>query len=326
MWRFIARPLDRFAIRSACGSVLPSPDGQAHIAEAAELLHYAEFFAPAVEPARVEFTSKQNFQFASPVQSESANNNVVRGRFEPATKEWQARPSVILLHGWNAELQYQWLFPFWAQLLAHAGVNAFMFELPFHGSRRPTEQGAIKNFLSGNLLHVVRATHQALAETRALVLWLRAQGSPSVGLWGVSLGAWLTGLAAANQPGIDLAVLLTPVSRMDRALRDLPFCDSIRDDLRGIDEQFRLLNLVAHSARLSPERMLVVASELDLFAAPETIDELAGAWHPEVWRFHHGHISILLASRIMRRIVKWIASHENVGCGTQVTASAGSVG
>ena len=316
MWRSIARPLDRFAIRSACGSVLPSPDGQPHIDEAAQFLRRPDFFAPQVEAARMEFTSKYDFQFSSPVRSDSENNDLVRGRFEPATENWPTRPSVILLHGWNAELQYRWLFPFWAQLLARAGVNAFMFELPFHGSRRPTEPGAIKNFLSGNLLHVTRATHQALAETRALALWLCGQGSPGVGLWGVSLGAWLAGLAAAHQPEIDLAVLLTPVSRMDRGLRDMPFRDSIRDDLRGIDEQFRLLNLIAHPARLSPERMLVVASELDLFAAPETIDELAAAWHPEVWRFQHGHISILLAARIMRRIVKWIASREGLARST----------
>jgi pimeloyl-ACP methyl ester carboxylesterase len=296
------------AIRSACGSVLPSPDGQAHIAEASEILRRPEFFCPPVEPAPVEFISKSRFQFASPVCSEVENNNLVRGRFEPAEKEWRRRPSVILLHGWNAELQYQWLCPFWAQLLARAGVNAFMFELPFHGARRPRRSQPIRNFLSGNLLHVMRATHQSLADVRALALWLRAQGSPAVGLWGVSLGAWLAGLASAHQPEIDLAVMVTPVVRMDRALRDLPFCNAIREDLRGIDAEFRLLNLVEHAARLVPEQMLVVASQLDLFAAPETIDELAAAWRPEVWRFQHGHISILVASSVMRRVARWVAA------------------
>jgi dienelactone hydrolase len=154
----------------------------------------------------------------------------------------------------------------------------------------------------------MRATHQSLSDIRALALWISQQGSPSVGVWGVSLGAWLAGLAAAHLPEIDLAVMVTPVVRMDRALRDLPFCDAIREDLRGLDEEFRLLNLVAHPARLPSDRTLVVASELDLFAPGETIDELAAAWGPEVWKFQHGHISILLASGIMRRIAKWIAA------------------
>jgi len=314
MWRLIAKPLDRFAIRSACGSVLPSPDGRSHAAEALELLRSPGFFSPATEAPKINFISKGRFEFASPRKSGVENNDIVRGRFEPAAKDWQTRPSVILLHGWNAELQYQWLCPFWSQLLARAGVNAFSFELPYHGARRPGRP--IQNFLSGNLLHVMCATHQSLADLRALATWLRAQGAPSVGVWGVSLGAWLSGLAAAHQPEIDQAVLVTPVVRMDRALRDLPFCDAIREDLRGLDEEFRPLNLVTHPARLASDRMLVVASELDLFAPGETIDELAAAWHPEVWKFQHGHISILLASGIMRRIAKWIAARSIQGRAT----------
>jgi len=306
MWRFIAKPLDRCAMRSACGSVLPSPDGLTHAAEAVELLRRADFFAPSVELPDLKFIDKNSFEFSSPVRRESAAMNVVRGRCEFATRECRERPSVIMLHGWNASLQYQWQFPFWAQLLARAGVNAFRFELPHHMSRTPKEPGAIRNFLSGNLLHVMQATHQSLADVRALTLWLREHGSPSVGLWGVSLGAWLAGLAASHQNEIDFAALLTPVVRMDRALRDMPFCDSIRTDLRGLDEQFRLLNLVVHLPRLSPERLLVVASELDLFAPRETIDELVAAWHPEIWWFKHGHLSILLASSVMRRAANWI--------------------
>jgi dienelactone hydrolase len=307
MWRFIARPLDRFAIRSACGAVLPSPDGKSHLEEAVEFLGRDDFFLPVVEPAQVEFTSKQAFRFMSPMRSDSETNNTVRGHFEPAAKNWQERPSVILLHGWNSELQYQWQLPFWSQLLARAGVNAFRFELPYHASRRPTEPGAIQNFLSGNLLHVARATHQALADTRALALWLRAQGSPIVGLWGVSLGAGLAGLAVAHQSEFDLAALLTPVVRLDRAL-ELAFCDPIRKEVQGLDKSFHSLNLIAHRPCVAGERLLFIVSELDLFAPAETIDELSATWRPEIWRYPHGHISILLSNRVMRRIAKWLAA------------------
>jgi len=307
MWRFIAKPLDRFAIRTACGSVLPSPDGQSHLEEASELLRRSDFFSPSVEAAAVQFTSKSAFHFPSAVRTKSESNDIVRGHFEPAGKNWQERPSAILLHGWNSELQYQWQLPFWSQLLARAGVNAFRFELPYHGSRRPTEPDAIRNFLSGNLFHVARATHQSLADARALALWLRAQGSPAVGLWGVSLGAWLAGLAVANQAEIDFAALLTPVVRLDRAL-ELAFCDPIRNDLRGLHDSFHSLNLIAHHPRVGGDRLLFVVSDLDLFAPPETVDELAAAWQPEVWRYTHGHISILLSNGVMRRIAKWMAA------------------
>jgi dienelactone hydrolase len=308
MWRLIANSLDRLAMRSACGSVLPSPDGQSHANEAAAFLKRPDFFTPEVGPADVQLDEQHHrFQFASPFQSEVPENNLVRGKFDLAGADWRTRPSVILLHGWNAELQYQLQLPGWSRQLARAGVNAFRFELPYHGSRRPSAAGTIRNFFSGNLLHVATATHQALAETRALALWLRAQGSPTVGIWGVSLGAWLAGLATAHQAEFDLGVLLTPVARMDRALEELPFCAAIRSSLQGVSGSFPPLNLISHPARLPRGRLLVVDAELDLFVTRETVNELVAAHGAELWRVRHGHISVLFSGKLMRRIGRWIA-------------------
>jgi hypothetical protein len=54
-----------------------------------------------------------------------------------------------------------------------------------------------------------------------------------------------------------------------------------------------------------------VAARHDLFAPAHTIDELESAWHPEVWRHSHGHITILMSSRTIRRIAKWMAERMN---------------
>jgi len=306
MWRLLVQSLDRLAIRSACGSVRPSPDGQSHAEEAVALLDSPGFFTPGIGPAKVQMGGKNCFQFPSSFQSEAPGNNLVPGKFNLAGGDWRRRPSVILLHGWNAEPQYKFQFPRCSRLLARAGVNAFRFELPYHGLRRPTGSGMINNFFSGNLLHVARATQQALADTRALALWLRAQGSPSVGLWGVSLGAWLAGLATCHQPEFDLGVLLTPVARMDRALEELPFCESIRKDLRGVAGAFHALNLVSHPARLPRGRLLAVDAEHDLFVTRETVNELVAAHGMELWRVPHGHISVLFSRKLLRRMVGWM--------------------
>ena len=290
----------------------PSPDGQHHAREAAEFLARADFFCPGVDPASLVFHRRDRFEFASPVCSDVARNDTVPGIFERAGKQWRDKPSVILLHGWNAELQYDWHFPFLAQLLARSGLNSIRFELPFHASRKPEDRQAIRNFLSGNLLHVVRATHQTLAEVRALNLWLRQQGSPAVGVWGVSLGAWLSGLALAHQPELNFGVLLTPVVRMDRAFQELAFCDPIREQIAGAGVNFAGLNLVSHAPRCAPEAILLVTARHDVFAPPDTIEELEHSWRAEVWRHAHGHISILASPRTMRRIVKWIRRHSEL--------------
>src|SRR5881394_841860 len=103
MWRFLVQPLDRLAIRSACGSVRPSPDGQSHADEAVALLDSPGFFTPEVGPAEVQMGEQHCFQFTSPFKSDAPGNNFVPGKFNLAAGDWRLRPSVILLHGWNAE-------------------------------------------------------------------------------------------------------------------------------------------------------------------------------------------------------------------------------
>src|SRR5262245_30960015 len=120
MWRFLAHPLDRIPIRPACGSVFPSPVSQAHPPGPAALLDSPGVFIPDVGPAEVQLGEQHCFQFASPFQSEAPENNLVRGRFTLADGDWRQRPSVILLHGWNAEFQYELQFPGWSRQLARA--------------------------------------------------------------------------------------------------------------------------------------------------------------------------------------------------------------
>lgn len=309
MWLPIVHWLDRAAIRSACGSVRPSPDGDHHAPEAMALLDRPDFFKP--DRASVDLTfSGSAFQFHSPVSSGYACNDIVSGRLIKArSADWRKCPSVIIIHGWNAELQYEWMVPRWSRRLARAGLNAISFELPYHSSRRPRGPGEIRNYLSGNLRHVMAATHQTLAEVRALAGWLQDQGSPTVSVWGVSLGAWLAGLALSHQPELSAGVLLTPVARMERALKELAFCEPIRDQVSAFEQEFVRLNLVSHRPRCSPGNVLVVAPSHDLFAPVETMDELERAWHPEMWRLPHGHISVLLSPGTMRRITKWLATH-----------------
>src|SRR4051794_10062842 len=100
-------------MRSATSSVRPSPDGSPHLQEAAELLRSRDFFAPDVNAAQVHLGKGDRFEFASLVPSGCAENDRVRGKFFLADGDWKTRPTTILLHGWNAELQYEWMFPYW---------------------------------------------------------------------------------------------------------------------------------------------------------------------------------------------------------------------
>lgn len=308
----VTKPLDWFTIQLARLSVreADSPDGQARAAET--LLHRDGFFGDlAGVPDDLKFFTRRAFRFTSPVASPWRHNNIVHGRFYPVAKHWADRPTVLLLHGWNAEMGYRALFPLLARRLNGVGVNAMMYELPFHSQRKPRRErrGAPTNFMSGDLLHVVQAVHQAMIEARALVAWLHAQDCRCVGTWGISLGGWLSGLLACAEPRLNFAVMMTPVARLDRVIAELDFCKPIRRSLRGQKIRLDPLNLVTHRPKLPPENILIVASEHDLFAPIATIEELHQAWgHPTVWRPRHGHISVMMSAPVMERTIGWIAA------------------
>src|SRR5262249_25395043 len=133
--------------------------------------------------------------------------NTAHGILFQCGENWHAKPTVILVHGWNAEYSYRLQFPRLAKKLCKLGVNTAMLELPFHLQRRPHRDDAVCDFISGDVGAMLQATQQSLSDIRALGRWLREQGNPSVGLWGFSLGAWLAGLLICTSEQFDFAAL-----------------------------------------------------------------------------------------------------------------------
>jgi dienelactone hydrolase len=304
----LAKPLDWCTIQLARLNVRDATDTEGLAARAQAVLDHPDFLGGVITvPNDFRFVTKRAFQFTSPVPSPWKRNNTVHGRLYTVKNSWQDKPTVVLLHGWNAQTAYRTLFPHLARRLTKRDVNVAMFELPYHSQRKPRGKGAIKNFLSGDLVHVAQSTHQAMADARALIAWLKAQGCPRIGLWGISLGAWLSGMLVCTDSRVDFAVLMTPVARMDRLIAEIDFCAPIRRSLGGAKVRLDFLNLATHRLKVTPDNILLVASEHDLFAPIATIEELCEAWGgPELWRPRHGHISVLMSRSVMERTIGWV--------------------
>src|SRR5688572_14079241 len=229
MFRVWTETLDRLAIWSACQSVRCGTIESGRIDEAEAMLAHKGFFPAEVPaPTKLVFHGAREFEFPSHVATPWPENNIVYGKLYRAGNDWVAKPSVLLVHGWNGEMGYYLQFPFLAKLLNASGINAAMIELPYHARRRPQGPQAINNFISHDLVRMLEATQQAITDLRAVLAWLAGEGSPVLGLWGVSLGAWLTGLVCAADPHARLAVFMSPVVSLDHAIRDLAFCAPIR--------------------------------------------------------------------------------------------------
>jgi alpha-beta hydrolase superfamily lysophospholipase len=196
--------------------------------------------------------------------------------------------------------------------LNHRGLNAILFELPYHLRRRPKAPAAVRDFISDNLAGMLMATRQAIADIEAIALWRRAEGSNGVAVWGFSLGAWLAGLHLTQSTTPAAAVLTTPVSDMKLAIETLPFCFPVRAALELTVAPVERLNLTAHRPRIAAGKILMTEALYDEFVPSITLATLAREWKLPAWqKLPQSHISILLSRRSMGLAMDWL--RENLG-------------
>jgi dienelactone hydrolase len=298
--RALKQRIDQWAIRAAAKSLpCPSPDPNQG-EEARQLLADAGFLRPKEVCPSVKLGT-------STVTTASDKNNLVHGRLDPAGADWKKRPSVLLVHGWNAELHYLHVLPFVARALRKRGMNGVLMELPCHMQRRPARGEPMRDFISDNIPQMLIAARQAIADMNAVLVWLKAQGSPMTALWGFSLGAWLAGLHLCLSGAQDAAVLTTPVISLERAVRELEFCHPIRAALAAAPMDINPLNLEASRPSISGDRILLVQGDYDRFVPSETYDQLMRAWNLRpCQRVLESHISILVSRSATRQSIDWL--------------------
>jgi pimeloyl-ACP methyl ester carboxylesterase len=306
--RFWKQKLDRWAINLAAQALPPGKHDPARLGDAAELLASQQLLEFPDVTAELTEANDGGFRFPSSVPFGLPRNDLVHGRIFRAKGDWRAKPFVVLVHGWNAELHYLYILPKVARALNRRGINAAAIELPLHLQRRPPKDfpGA-RDFISDDLVTMLRATRQSLADFHAFARWAREQGTASVTLWGFSLGAWLAGLYICRRDLASSAVLTTPIIDLERAVRELPFCHPIRAALAESTLDFAPLNLAAQKPRISPEGIQVCQCEYDLFVPTETYEQLATSWNLPPAVCQQSHLSVLFSRQSTRATIDWLS-------------------
>jgi pimeloyl-ACP methyl ester carboxylesterase len=213
-------------------------------------------------------------------------------------------PAVILLHGWLIDRPQLLVYRRWARRLADHGIAVWMPRLPYHMERSEPGEVSGQRCLSPDLHDSVDAVRQAVAEARLLARWLRRNGAPSVGIWGMSLGAWVAALAATLDGDWDAVALWAPVAAPADVLFESGLVELLRDAVvagglsRGDfeDDVVAAMTPSLRDNRVARARVLMVAGIWDQVIAPRSINRIARRWHVDVRWVPHGHIS-LMASR-----------------------------
>lgn len=294
----------------------------AYLADPPEPLHPEPSLLEAFEPEPLEKGNRGPGRWVCPSpwpDAEGRNGRWIATR-EPA-REGRRRiadgsaPVAIIAHGWLMERWQLSLYRRWAWALARRGVEVWMPRLPFHMERTPEGRWSGERFLSSDLVASAEALRQAVAETRALLSWLRSRGVPRVGLWGMSLGGWVAGLVAALEPELAGVALWAPVvspadvlwkSRVARDLRQ----GVVAGGLEPGEEGLPLKQLApGHFPLAVPrERLLLVGAIHDRIVYADSLAELARTWGVDVRWTPHGHISLMASIRPARATVDFLSS------------------
>lgn len=209
------------------------------------------------------------------------------------------RPWLVCIHGYRMGEAWLDFGLFRPGFLHHRlGLNLLMPTLPLHGPRRIGPRSG-DQYLDGDLLDLLFAQSQALWDLRRWIAWLRAsEEARQIGLYGVSLGGYNTGLLAGYQAGLDFGVAVIPVTEFAQTLWGvMPLRHRQYFESQGLtlDRYRQLLRPVSPMSRptlLARDRRFVVAATADRVVPVAQPLLLAEHWEVPVSWYQGSHLSV----------------------------------
>jgi pimeloyl-ACP methyl ester carboxylesterase len=265
-------------------------------------------FASAFEP----FLASYRDEYLAHLENRTAHARWLHG---PSLAQ-APRPTLILLHGWGGGSYPIEQRAFVATYWCHAGFDVVLFQLPFHGQRAPRSGRSGALFPSPHVARTNEAFAHAVHDLRALMLWLRAQGTPAIGALGMSLGGYTTALLASVEPTLAFAVPMIPAVSMSELMwrhgdksraRRRAVEAGVTQDL--LDAVFRVHAPLARPPLVPHDRRFLIAGEGDRITPPDQPRALWEHWgRPPIHWFPGGHLIQAGRSDAFRALRRWFAA------------------
>lgn len=269
--------------------------------------------SPSIEPAwhpsmRFEWLSFES-EYCVPAADPSSErwNNYPRNHVSHA---WAARhsdperPWLICIHGLGTGGPYADFAGFRAEMLHHElGLNVLMPVLPLHGPRKPPSL-PVAALLSYDLLDAFHGISQAVWDIRRLIQWARAQGATKIGLYGQSMGSYVSALLSGLEDA-EVVIAGIPVCDIpDLFVHHAPLDQRQEAEERGVlgvrtRELFELVSPLCVTPHTTLENRFIFAGSDDKVSTPEQAERLWEHWgQPGIRWFAGGHVSFFWSSEV----------------------------
>jgi pimeloyl-ACP methyl ester carboxylesterase len=210
------------------------------------------------------------------------------------------RPWLVCIHGFGTGQPVSDFYAFRARRLhRELGLNLVLPVLPIHGPRRVTRMGGAE-LMSHELQNFVLGMAQSMIDIRGLIAWTRTQGAQRVGVYGMSLGAYVAALLATLEPGLEFVLAGAPLCDIP----DLFKHHSTATLRRRVDPTgtlgdtakivHRVISPLAAPPLLPTERLAIFAGLGDRMAPPAQAQRLWEHWgEPRIAWYEGSHITFL---------------------------------
>jgi hypothetical protein len=241
----------------------------------------------------------------------------VSGRFARYTKNQRAhawavrhsdpsRPWLVCLHGLGTGGPLRDFSAFRAHLLSEQlGLNLLFPVLPMHGPRRDPglPLGALVSFELVESFHGIR---QAVLDVRRLLAWLRHQGATRIGLYGMSVGAYVGALVSGFEE-LDFLLAGIPVCDLPALFEhhagmvDRKHVEDLERLQKPLTELFSLVSPLSVEPRVPRDLRFLYAANQDQVTTAKQAERLWEHWgRPRMRWFSGGHVSFYWSSAVDR--------------------------
>jgi pimeloyl-ACP methyl ester carboxylesterase len=207
------------------------------------------------------------------------------------------RPWLVCVHGFGMGSARVNFMAFQAERLhRELGLNLAFPVLPLHGPRGHTRLSG-REVLDADYLRMVHLFSQAVFDVRRLVRWLRRRGEERVGVYGISLGAYVASLVASLEDELGCVIAGIPaVDFSELARSNEPWGvtrleEELRIDWGLVRAVTRPVSPLAFAPRVPHAARFIYAGLADRVVGREQPTSLWRHWgEPEIHWFRGGHV------------------------------------